>query len=36
MNDLPTTSWEQARACRKAAFEAGLTKVRLGNIHLLR
>lgn len=36
MTDLPTTSWQQAQACQKAALEAGLTKVRLGNIHLLR
>jgi len=36
MFDLPTTSWQQAQTCRKAALKAGLTKVRLGNIHLLR
>lgn len=34
--DLPTTSWEQARKCHEAAKEAGLRRVRIGNIHLLR
>lgn len=35
MSDLPTTSREQAEACLRAAQEAGLTNVRLGNRHLL-
>ncbi len=33
--DLPTTSRRQAEECREAALEAGLTRVRLGNVHLL-
>jgi len=35
MDDSPTTSAEQAQACLKAAKEAGLTRVRIGNRHLL-
>jgi len=35
MNDLPTTSRRQAHECLDAAREAGLTSVRLGNLHLL-
>lgn len=35
MNDLPTTSRKQAEECKKAALEAGLKKVKLGNTHLL-
>lgn len=35
MNDLPTTSKQHAYRCLKVAKEAGLTRVRLGNIHLL-
>ena len=35
MNDLPTTSRRLARECLDAAGEAGLTNVRIGNIHLL-
>ncbi len=33
--DLPTTSRRHAEECRQAALEAGLTRVRLGNVHLL-
>ncbi|MFQ5722688.1 MAG: radical SAM protein, partial [Candidatus Aminicenantales bacterium] len=33
--DLPYTSRHQARKCRQAALEAGLKRVRIGNIHLL-
>jgi pyruvate formate lyase activating enzyme len=36
MTDLPTTSLQDAERCLKAAKEAGLRRVRLGNIHLLR
>lgn len=36
MSDLPTTSREQANACLAAAHGAGLTRVRIGNVHLLR
>jgi len=35
MEDSPTTSVAQARACLKAAKQAGLTRIRLGNEHLL-
>jgi len=35
MRDLPTTSREQADACLAAAQDAGLTRVRIGNVHLL-
>jgi pyruvate formate lyase activating enzyme len=35
MNDLPTTSWRQAKECEQAALEAGLKRVRIGNVHLL-
>ncbi len=35
MEDSPTTSSAQAEACLKAAKLAGLTRVRLGNEHLL-
>ncbi len=35
MPDLPTTSRRQAEACREAALDAGLKKVKIGNIHLL-
>lgn len=35
-SDLPTTSWNQDQACFKAAKDAGLKRVRLGNVHLLR
>ncbi len=35
MDDSPTTSNAQAQACLKAAKQAGLTRVRLGNEHLL-
>jgi len=35
MNDLPTTSRREAEECLAAAKAAGLTRVRLGNVHLL-
>lgn len=35
MRDLPLTSRRQAQECREAAVEAGLTRVRIGNLHLL-
>ena len=35
MDDLPTTSRRQAADCLAAAEEAGLTRARVGNIHLL-
>ena len=35
MKDLPVTSKSQARACLKAAREAGLKNVNVGNIHLI-
>lgn len=35
MEDSPTTSAAQAEACMQAAKQAGLTRVRLGNVHLL-
>ncbi len=35
MDDLPTTSWKHAEECIKAAREAGLKKVKIGNAHLL-
>ena len=36
MTDLPTTSRHRAVDCLDAAGAAGLTRVKLGNIHLLR
>jgi pyruvate formate lyase activating enzyme len=36
MTDLPATSLKQAEACLEAAKSAGLKRVRLGNVHLLR
>ena len=36
MTDLPPTSWEQARSCQAAAEAAGLKRVRIGNVHILR
>ncbi len=36
MTDLPTTSLRHAEECLEAARSAGLVKVRLGNVHLLR
>jgi len=36
MIDLPPTSWKQAESCLEAAKTAGLKRVRLGNIHILR
>jgi len=36
MRDLPTTARQQAHACVEAATAAGLTRVHIGNIHLLR
>jgi pyruvate formate lyase activating enzyme len=35
MEDLPTTSRRQAAACLEGAHDAGLTRVRLGNAHLI-
>jgi pyruvate formate lyase activating enzyme len=35
MTDLPRTSWEQANRCLKAAEDAGLKNVRIGNTHIL-
>ncbi|MFQ6094355.1 MAG: radical SAM protein, partial [bacterium] len=35
MPDLPTTSHRHAEECEAAAKEAGLTRVRIGNMHLL-
>jgi pyruvate formate lyase activating enzyme len=34
-SDLPTTSRQMAEECLEAAKEAGLTRVHLGNVHLL-
>jgi len=36
MTDLPATSWAQAQSCLEAAKSAGLKRVRLGNVHILR
>lgn len=36
MTDLPTTSFHHAEECLEAARSAGLSRVRLGNVHLLR
>ncbi|MBM4446857.1 MAG: radical SAM protein [Chloroflexi bacterium] len=36
MTDSPTTSLQHAERCLKAAKEAGLCRVQLGNVHLLR
>ncbi|HUW19111.1 MAG TPA: radical SAM protein [Sedimentisphaerales bacterium] len=36
MTDLPPTSWKQAESCLAAAEAAGLKRVRLGNVHVLR
>ncbi len=35
MRDLPTTSRKHARRCREVAYEAGLRRVRIGNLQLL-
>jgi len=35
MGDLPTTSRQQAEECLEVAKEAGLKRVRIGNVHLL-
>jgi pyruvate formate lyase activating enzyme len=35
MTDLPATSRDQAEKCLAAARDAGLSRVRLGNVHLL-
>lgn len=35
MSDLPATSRRHAQACLKAAEDAGLTRVRIGNVHVL-
>jgi len=36
MTDLPPTSWKQAESCLAAAQAAGLKRVRIGNVHILR
>ena len=36
MTDLPSTSLRQAQECLEAARKAGLKRVRVGNVHLLR
>ena len=36
MTDLPSTSWKQAEGCLATARAAGLKRVRLGNVHILR
>jgi len=36
MTDLPPTSWKHAESCLEAAKAAGLKRVRLGNVHILR
>jgi len=36
MTDLPPTSWKQAESCLEAAKSAGLKRVRIGNINILR
>ena len=33
--DMPVTSHRHAQECREAALDAGLTRVRVGNAHLL-
>lgn len=35
MTDLPVTSWELARECQRAALEAGVKRVNIGNVGLL-
>jgi len=35
MTDLPQTSWDQANRCLEAAKDAGLKRVRIGNVHIL-
>jgi pyruvate formate lyase activating enzyme len=35
MQDLPATSRKQAHRCMEAARSAGLTRVKVGNLHLL-
>jgi pyruvate formate lyase activating enzyme len=36
MTDLPPTSWKQAETCLATAKAAGLKRVRIGNVHILR
>lgn len=36
MTDVPATSFKQAQSCLEAAQSAGLKRVRLGNVHILR
>jgi hypothetical protein len=36
LNDLPTTSKSHALRCKAAAENAGLRRVHIGNLHLLR
>lgn len=35
MRDMPVTSRRQAEECREAALDAGLTRVHVGNLHLM-
>jgi pyruvate formate lyase activating enzyme len=35
MTDLPRTSWDHANRCLRAAKDAGLKRVRIGNTHIL-
>jgi pyruvate formate lyase activating enzyme len=35
MTDLPKTTRAQAEECHQAAREAGLTRINIGNVHLL-
>lgn len=36
MHDLPLAEWDLAQECRKAAMDAGLKRVHIGNVSLLR
>jgi len=36
MKDMPSTSWKQAESYLEAAQAAGLKRVRIGNVHILR
>ncbi|MEW6273603.1 MAG: hypothetical protein AB1556_00580 [Bacillota bacterium] len=36
LSELPLTAKQEALVCREAAFAAGLKRVRLGNVHLLK
>ena len=35
MTDLPQASWDHANRCPEAAKDAGLKRVRIGNVHIL-